>query len=71
MAHLIVFQAAGHGIFPAQDRRARRHAPFDRAVQRIRRVFGDGRKVRRDVLANFFQIRLFKSLDARGNGLVA
>ena len=33
-------------------------------------VVGDGREIGRDVLANFFEVRLFKRLDARGDALV-
>ena len=72
MAEFIVFKAGDDGIFPALNPRARRDVARDTIGrgQIVGLVVGHRGKVGRNVLADFFEIRLDERLDARGDALV-
>jgi hypothetical protein len=71
MAQFVVFEAGDDRIFAAHDARAGRHMRVTPSGASNRKACDrDGRKIRRNVLANFFEIRLFERFDARGDGLV-
>ena len=67
-----MFETGHNRILSAGDSRAGRRVTCHavRRGQVIRLVIGDGRQIRRDILADFFEVGLFKGLDAGGDGLI-
>ncbi len=72
MSEFVVFETGDNRVLSAGDACARsqmsRHAI--RRGQIIRFEVGYGRQIRRNVLAHFFEVRLLKGFNARGDGLV-
>ena len=72
MAEFVMLQTGDDGILAAGDARARRQMARDavRQLQIVGLEFLHGRKVGREVLADFLEVRLFEGFDAGGNTLV-